>query len=253
MSSLRSWIVLSTLVAAFPVILEAQEPRPAAEPAPVADLLVEVTDAVSGAVMSGARVRLVEAGRAALTGPDGRHRFTAVPIGQAFLTVDQYAFGGVGVMLELSPGGGEVQIALEPRALEIEGLEVVTDRIRSFDRQLRRRRNGTAVSTRVFDQERLLSSGSFDMIEFLEVEPGLRIADCGAYYCVVRRGRLEVPQVYIDEVPIFRGMDQLRFYQPHELHLVEVYAQGREIRAYTHQFMERMVRRPMALLPVGRF
>ena len=34
------------------------------------------------------------------------------------------------------------------------------------------------------------------------------------------------------------------------LYLVEVYGRGLEVRAYTHQFMERMARKPVALLPV---
>ncbi len=244
----------SSLLALFvlPSLLGAQQPE--GESLEMrADLVVVVVDAVTGGAIRGARVRLLDPNRGVLTDEDGRYRFTALPVGERALTVDQYGFVGVGMVLDVQLGGGEVRVELEPRALEIEGLEVVTERIESMESQLRRRRNSGPIGTRVYDQERLLNSAAFDMVEFLEAQPGVRVSDCGADYCVLRRGRVEVPRVYIDEVPIFRGMDQLRFYEPHELHMVEVFAQGLEIRAYTVQFMERMVRRPMALLPVGPF
>jgi hypothetical protein len=212
---------------------------------------VQVIDGASERVIPSARVRLLEADQAALTDADGRHLFANLVAGEYYLSVEQYGFSPVALILQVAPGKGEVQIALQPQALEIEGIEVVAERIAAFERQLRRRRNAAPVATRVYEQERLLHSAAFDMVEFLEADPAVRIADCGAYYCVLRRGRLLEPKIFIDEVPIYRGLDQLRFYQPSELHMVEVFAGGTEVRAYTKRFMERMVKRPMALLPLG--
>jgi hypothetical protein len=56
--------------------------------------------------------------------------------------------------------------------------------------------------------------------------------------------------VYIDEVRTIGGLDQLQDYLPQDFYLVEAYGGGLQIRAYTHHFMDRMARRPMALLPV---
>ena len=47
------------------------------------------------------------------------------------------------------------------------------------------------------------------------------------------------PEVWIDEAPVVGGMDYLRTVRPYELYMVEVYAGGRQIRAYTPRFMER--------------
>ena len=47
------------------------------------------------------------------------------------------------------------------------------------------------------------------------------------------------------------GMEYLSVIPPHELYLVEVYASGRHIRAYTNHFMERAAKtrlRPMAFV-----
>ena len=43
----------------------------------------------------------------------------------------------------------------------------------------------------------------------------------------------------------------LAMYSPADLYLVEVYSAGGEIRAYTHNFMERMARRPMTRIPIN--
>ena len=72
-----------------------------------------------------------------------------------------------------------------------------------------------------------------------------------AVSCITRRGAARAPKVYIDEAPVIGGLDQLALYKPHELYLLEVYAGGSEIRAYTHQFMDRMARRTQALIPIG--
>lgn len=36
---------------------------------------------------------------------------------------------------------------------------------------------------------------------------------------------------------------------PLDIHLVEIYSRGLQVRVYTHAFMERMARRPIALFP----
>jgi hypothetical protein len=122
-----------------------------------------------------------------------------------------------------------------------------------MDQRLRARRNATPVAVRSFEQDRLVRSASRDFLEFLTLEAFLHTQPCGgrsfSSQCVIRRGRLVAPRVYIDEVPIMGGLDHLASYQPYDLYLVEVYSSGQEIRAYTHLFMDRMARREIALLP----
>ncbi len=68
---------------------------------------------------------------------------------------------------------------------------------------------------------------------------------------LARRGRAVRPIVYLDEAPLAGGLEHLEAYRPDDLHLLEVYAEGLEIRLYTRQFMERMARRPVPLIPIN--
>ena len=57
--------------------------------------------------------------------------------------------------------------------------------------------------------------------------------------------------MYLDEVPVLGGLEYLDTFAPHELHMIEVFAGGRHIRAYTPRFMERAAKQrlsPIALL-----
>lgn len=71
--------------------------------------------------------------------------------------------------------------------------------------------------------------------------------------CVLSRGRRVQPSVNIDEVPAIGGLDQLALYNPQDLYLLEVYSQGRMIRAYTEDFMGRHAKRAGKLFPVPLF
>ncbi len=57
--------------------------------------------------------------------------------------------------------------------------------------------------------------------------------------CLIVRGRAIEPSVWIDEAPVIGGLDYLNVMRPYELYMVEVYGGGRQIRAYTTQFMAR--------------
>ncbi|MDX1646474.1 MAG: hypothetical protein R3304_04970 [Longimicrobiales bacterium] len=159
------------------------------------------------------------------------------------------------VSLSVEPGVVDpLRVELTPLPVMLEGMEVVTDRLATMQTRLQRRRRATATSTRAFELERLTSSPSPDMLDFLQLESGLHTMRCGrggmGGLCILRRGRWTRPRVYIDEVPAIGGMEQLTMYRPQEFYLVEVYASGLQIRAYTHNFMERMARQPVALSPI---
>jgi hypothetical protein len=157
---------------------------------------------------------------------------------------------------------GHLDIRLAPDPVILEGIEVIADRFES-------RRNATATSVRAFDREQLLASSALDVMNLLEQRFGLRRTPCpgGAgrgiarrgglfstpsqYDCAWVRGRPAPVTVCIDEMPILGGMDFLVGYQPHELYMVEVYGQGRQIRLYTNQFMERASRTRFRPVPLA--
>ena len=238
-------------IALFAAPIGAQRTPTAPGPARVQGI---VLDALTGQRLVGARVQVDGMRGGTLTDSLGTFRLEAVELGVQEMTVEQYGFEGVVVQLEVRAAMPPVQIELQPRPVMLEGMSVVSDRLARMEARLRSRRRSVATSTRAFDLERLTRSASGDMMEFLRFESSLGFMSCGgrmiSSLCVFRRGRMVSPAVFIDEVPAIGGLDQLATYRPHELYLVEVYGSGLQVRAYTHNFMERMARRPIALIPI---
>lgn len=214
-----------------------------------------VVDATSGAPLAGARLRIAELRRGTLSDDDGTFALEDVGMGVYMLEVEQYGYEPTTARVEVGLGADELRIGLSPKPVMLDGLSVVADRLRLMERRLTSRRRAYAQSSRAFEQDRLMRSAAFDMAEFLLLEGSFTPVGCPSRrfggLCILRRGQAVEPRVYIDEAPIPGGLEQLASYQPHDLYLVEVYGQGLEIRAYTHLFMERMARRPMALVPIG--
>jgi hypothetical protein len=214
-----------------------------------------VVDALTGAPIAAALVVVDDERRAVLTDSLGAFDFGWMEGGPLTLSARRYGYQAQG-MHAIVPHGGAlvVEIPLPPEAVLLDGIEVVTERLQTMDQRLTSRRRALAASSRAFEQERLVRSGARDFLEFLLVEASLRTQPCGrrasGAQCVRRRGGLVQPRVYLDEMPIIGGLDHLASYQPYDLYLVEVYGAGVEIRAYTHFFMERMARRPVALMPI---
>jgi hypothetical protein len=178
-----------------------------------------------------------------------------VPAGEELLYVRQYGYWEVGALVNVTAGEALVlEVALIPDPEVLDGITVVAERLATMQRRLTSRRNAAPVSTRAFEQERLFRTAALDVRDFLQMEAFLQLSPCdgGSVFgdCVRRRGRTIAPNVYIDESPAVGGLDQLALYSPRDLYLLEVYSSGAEIRAYTHQFMDLMARRPMMLIPV---
>lgn len=215
-----------------------------------------VRDALTGTPLFGARVQLLGRRGGTLTDSLGFFALDGVEVGFQELTVEQYGFEGILAELDVRPGMVPIALELNPKPVMLDGISVVSDRLQQMQERLRSRRRAVATATRAFELDRLTRSASADMMEFLRLESGLHLTACGgrriSSLCLFRRGQWVEPRIFIDEVPAFGGMDQLASYRPHELYLIEVYGSGIEIRAYTHNFMERMARRPVALMPIIR-
>ena len=50
----------------------------------------------------------------------------------------------------------------------------------------------------------------------------------------------------LDEAPLLGGLSYLQAFAPWEFHMIEVYAGGRHIRAYTPRYMERAAKQRLA-------
>lgn len=220
----------------------AQETAP-----PVFDLRGVVVDD-AGQPLVGAFVALDGSEWGSLTDDSGRFRLPDILAGRIQLTVEQLGYETLSWSGQVGADSGEVVLSLEAKPLLLEGLTVVTDRFRA-------RRNATATTVLTYDQRQLATAPQTTITEFVASRAGLTSVGCPigthASLCLWSRGRLVVPSVWVDEVPVIGGMDYLESFRPHDLYMVEVYARGRHIRAYTHHFMERAAKqrlRPIALL-----
>ncbi len=143
--------------------------------------------------------------------------------------------------------GREIALTMTSRPILLEGLTVVADRLES-------RRRSTPVAVRWLGRQALASAAQENALEFVVARGGVTRVPCRGMWsdeCVLARGSVAEPSVWVDESPFPGGFDYLRALPPHELYLVEIYAGGRHIRAYTNRYMEKAAELravPMALL-----
>lgn len=254
--SARGWTTIAVFVAlaslcVYGAPLEAQR---IVREAPIRALTGVVVDELSGDPVPGAVVRIE--GHVPATMTDSLGHFTLSDFGPGPQVLEVRQFGYLDIFVEVVPpelSDVLVEIPLAPAPIMLEGITAVVDHLATMKRRIESRRRAVAVSSRTYDQERLVRSGAPDMLEFLLRQPSIYPTSClsgMSALCVIRRGRRVRPRVFIDELPAIGGLDELAIYSPHDLYRMEVYSSGREIRAYTFHFMQRMARRPMALLPV---
>jgi hypothetical protein len=150
------------------------------------------------------------------------------------LTIEQLGYETLEWEGYVAAGDPLLMIELSARPIVLEGLRVVTDRFRS-------RRSAVATRVYTYDASDLANSFERSALDFIRYRAHGRITACRGGFgdrCLVVRGRVVEPIVYIDEIPVLGGLDQLESFAPWDLYMVEIYGGGRHIRAYTPQFMK---------------
>lgn len=195
-----------------------------------------VVDRASGRPLAGAVIEILDSRRWAIADTLGAFALGNPPDGRIELVVAILGYAESRLVLKADDPGAGILIELDAQPILLEGITVVSDR-------LRRRRNAVATSVRTFNRNNLLSGFASDAAEFVRSRAMLYSTACTGLAsfsdCILIRGRPTVISVVIDEVPAIGGLDQLAMYRPEELYLLEIYAGGRHIRAYTTWFMER--------------
>jgi len=159
----------------------------------------------------------------------GAFRLPSVPPGSYLLLAQRMGYEGLYVHVSVRAEMEPVVVRLRPDPVVLEGITVV-------NRRFRGRRNAYSRVVRAFDENRLRRTGLPDLLTFLRYEAFLTLR------------RVE-PRVYIDELYQICGLDMLNAYHPSQFYLVEVYGRGAQIRAYTHDYVERQARRPRMIEP----
>lgn len=232
----------------LPAAIDAQEPEPVPVRVPLHGV---VYDALTGAAVPGAAVYLEHESYGVLADSLGTFSFEDVDVGLQVVAAIQFGYEEAAARIEVPEAGAFIEIELVPQPILLDGVAAVVENITTMERRLRSRRRSAAYQTRAFDQERLLRSASSTALEFLERETRYYPVPCPAGRCIIRRGRMISPRVFIDESPAFGGLEELDTYPTAQIYTLEVYSSGAEIRAYTYNFMQRMAKRPMALIPLS--
>ncbi len=197
-----------------------------------------------GEPLPGAFVSVEGSAWGSLTDEAGRFRIRDLDAGRVSLTVQQLGYDTLRWEGPVA-AGTPLALRLTPRPVVLEGLHVVTDRFES-------RRRAVPTAVRWFDRTALATAPQETALDFVTARGGVPRVPCHGRWsdrCFIVRGRLTEPAVWVDEVPLIGGIDYLDLIPLYELYMVEVYAGGRQIRAYTTRFMERAAK--IRLTPVA--
>jgi hypothetical protein len=179
-----------------------------------------------------------------LTDSAGRFRLPGVTEGVHVVHVSQLGYVGAEVEWRVVPENPPMLVQLIPSPVVLAGVEAAIDRLAI-------RRRAYPRSVRVLDRAHLADAVGQNAMDVVRGRGGLAIMPCpgpGANLeCILHRGRPVRPAVFIDEHPAHAGLWALANLQPHELHAIEVFGNGRQIRVYTVWFMSGLARRPGAL------
>lgn len=216
----------------------AQEEEPACEDNQ-ARIVGVIIDASTEMPLEGAYVSVETSDWGSLTTDNGRFLLCEIGDGTHRVTVERLGYVTLQSWVEADASGNPIALHMRPDPILLEGLEVVMDRFE-------RRRRGASTIVRAFDQEDLASGNYWSAADFVDSRAGIMTTQCGINRCVYYRGSVVTPRVYLDEFPLIGGWSHLESVPTSELYMIEVYARGTHIRAYTHNFMKRAARTRLA-------
>lgn len=191
--------------------------------------------------LAGASVEIVGGGQRGVTDDSGRFVLRGVPRGEYTLRVQALGYHTAESRHELSGAREQIEVLLRVDPVLLGQILVTVDR-------LRQRRNAVPHAVRVMTEEQIRQHVSMSAHDVL-------------------RQRLDVHgaprQVYLDEALLWddvrlRGGDPrrpawlltLQSLPAEQIHTIEVFGNGRQVRVYTKRFMERAARYPWLIMPV---
>jgi hypothetical protein len=199
------------------------------------DLTGRVLDAATGKPVGQALVSVSGVRRAVPTDSTGAFRIEGVREGRHTLSVSRLGYAGLETEVAVTSGSG-AEIRLTPEPMVLERLNVYADRLES-------RRRTVPVPVRAMKREEILAAGGSSVAQLVSSRFVNRMSCPNrSYNCTWVRGRAQPVAVFIDEIPVSWGLEQLETYHPQDVYLIESYGHGRMIRVYTTQYMEWLTR-----------
>lgn len=219
----------------------------------------QVVDTYLGEPVEGAIVRLPGTVRsdgssiAGVTDEQGRFSIGGVPPGRSRVLVARIGYADLAQVLDIR-AGQFVEVAVIPKPVVLEGIEVYVDRLQS-------RLRGLPYTANVFDEVALKLSPSLNVAQYLDSQPGFEFVPCfdgsptGIYTrrrdCIRTRGATpQRPRIFIDDAPAMGGVRELATLPTIEMYRVEVIRGCAQIRVYTNSYVEGTAARGYPLLPI---
>jgi hypothetical protein len=192
-----------------------------------------VTDLSSGHPVVGALVEFPALRRNAITDQNGNFTVRDVKTGRQKMVITQLGYRTL-VKDQQITEGEFLMINLDPDPVLVRGLEVQVDRLAS-------RRKTVPFSVSTFARNELLTFAASTAAEFVRNRLMIRPCANGRGSCLLSRGSLVQPQVYIDERRAF-GLEELEMYPMFDIYMVEAYDHGRMVRVYTNWYVQKLAR-----------
>src|SRR5262245_9620780 len=204
---------LAVLAVASPVVAQRQAPR--------ATIKGTVTDQNTNHGVVGALIEFPALRRQAITDSEGKFTFREMRPGRHKMVISQLGYRTL-VKEQQVTDGDYLLINLDPDPVLVRGLEVQVDRLAS-------RRKSLPVSVHAFARNELLAFAANNAADFVRSRLIIRPCANGRGSCILHRGSLVQPAVYIDERRAF-GLEELEMYPMFDIYMVESYEQGRMVR-----------------------
>lgn len=213
------------------------------------DVRGRVVDLLTGSPLAGAEVSLAYGNQRAFTDEGGRFYLPDLSIGENVLMVTHLGYENLVRVLEVEEeavridGDIVLEVVMEPRPIELEGLEIMADK---FANRVR----AAPVTTRVVDREQILRSAATNALDLLRQRAGINVGRCPPSLlfsdtCILSFGRRIPADLWIDEIKVVWGLDELEYYPVDDIYRMEVYDR-RHIRVYTVAWMrDAAVERPV--------
>lgn len=211
------------------------------------DVVGYVMEAGSDRPIEGALVELGGSDIKVVTDFGGRFILSDVETRTYELRVAILGYADLHQQVTIAPGG-VLDVRLLPKPVILEGLTVVSDR-------LKQRMDALAYTVHVAEGMELRASVYANASEFLMQRMGAIPAECrvevpGYPSCLLVRGRARPFRLYVDDNPLPGGLDWLSTYQVYDLERVEFLPTLGQVRVYTGGYLERLAETGRRVQPI---
>ena len=185
----------------------------------------------------------------------GRFNIERVPPGPSEVLVTRIGYADLVQVLDIQ-ADQFVEVAVIPKPVVLEGIEVYVDRLEARVRSLPH-----IVDT--YEETALRAAPDLNVARYLDSQPGFAFVPCfegaasaggavrPARECMRTRGTLtERPRIFIDDAPAFGGVQELATLPTTEVYRVEVIRGCAQIRIYTVTYTEETAVRRRPLVPI---